>query len=225
MSPNESAQDFPLHAGLDAVADAAIDVFKGIQRDAEQAEALRSAEHRAFMAEQREMLSDLKRQVEERIASVRDGEDGRDGADGAQGPQGEAGPQGERGLQGEPGPAGKDGADAYPGEARGLFDPEARYRAMDVVSFNGSEWRAKVDNPGELPGEGWMLSASKGKRGDRGERGPDGLQGPIGKAGPALLAGVVDPATMKLTLTDEDGRETTVDLYEFAERVRSVAVA
>jgi hypothetical protein len=44
---------------------------------------------------------------------------------------------------------------------------------MDVVSFNGSEWRAIVDNPGTLPGPDWMLGA-KGARGKRGDRGPPG---------------------------------------------------
>jgi hypothetical protein len=42
-----------------------------------------------------------------------------------------------------------------------------------VVAFNGSEWRAMVDDPGPLPGPGWMLGA-KGARGKRGERGPPG---------------------------------------------------
>lgn len=75
------------------------------------------------------------------------------------------------------GPAGRDGVDAYAGEAKGLYDPEAEYRSLDVVSFNGSEWRAKKDNPGELPGAGWMLSANRGKRGEKGEAGPQGDDG------------------------------------------------
>ena len=50
------------------------------------------------------------------------------------------------------------------GRARGLFDPKAKdYRAMDVCAFNGSEWRARYDNTGPLPGEGWVLGA-KGTR-------------------------------------------------------------
>ena len=60
------------------------------------------------------------------------------------------------------------------GRARGLFDPKARYFAMDVVAFNGSEWRAVKDDPGPLPGPGWMLGA-KGTRGRPGERGKDGV--------------------------------------------------
>ena len=62
----------------------------------------------------------------------------------------------------------------YVGRARGLYDPNVTdYRAMDVVAHNGSEWRAKTDNPGPLPGDGWALGA-KGARGKRGERGPSG---------------------------------------------------
>lgn len=60
------------------------------------------------------------------------------------------------------------------GRARGLHDPAATYFAMDVVAFNGSEWRAIRDDPGPLPGDGWMLSA-KGARGKPGERGKDGV--------------------------------------------------
>ncbi|MBR1286062.1 hypothetical protein JQ597_28825 [Bradyrhizobium sp. AUGA SZCCT0177] len=60
------------------------------------------------------------------------------------------------------------------GRARGLHDPTATYHAMDVVAHNGSEWRAIKDNPGPLPGPGWMLGA-KGARGKPGERGEPGL--------------------------------------------------
>jgi HK97 family phage portal protein len=77
------------------------------------------------------------------------------------------------GPPGEPGPAGPAGEPGYGGRACGLYSAGAAYRAMDVVSFNGSEWRAIVDNPGTLPGPDWMLGA-KGARGKRGERGPAG---------------------------------------------------
>jgi hypothetical protein len=77
------------------------------------------------------------------------------------------------GPQGEPGPPGPPGGPGYGGRACGLYNAGAPYRAMDVVSFNGSEWRAVVDNPGTLPGPDWMLGA-KGARGKRGDRGPPG---------------------------------------------------
>lgn len=269
--------DLELRALIDGGRDAIRRVIADLREKADVAEQLRFAEHRAFMAEQREALAALSRHVEERIASVRDGVDGKDGAPGPAGPQGAPGPQGERGEQGpagpagadgatgppgpqgergevgpagrdgvdgatgpqgpagepgpqgergergdagpmgEAGPAGRDGTDAYAGEARGLFDPEATYRAMDVVSFNGSEWRAKRDDPGELPGEGWMLSASRGKRGDRGDRGPEGSPGP---ASPSVIAGYVDQREMQIVLTKDDGSEVRVDLYDFARSVQ-----
>lgn len=267
-----------LKAFTDAASDAVARAIAGVQREASRAEELRAAEHRAFMAEQREAAAVLLRRIEERLAAVRDGIDGKDGepgppgeqgppgkdgergpigergeqgvqgekgdpgergekgeagdrgetgergADGAPGERGERGPIGERGAQGLPGERGEtgerglDGKDAYPGEARGLFDPEAEYRAMDVVTHNGSEWRAKFDNPGSLPGEGWMLSACRGKRGDRGER---GLQGVEGRPGPGLLAGYVDAEDLKLMLTKEDGSELKIDLYDFANVIKS----
>jgi len=255
---------------------------------------VRNAEHRAFMAEQRETLSQLKRDAEEKIASVRDGRDGidglngKDGAPGPQGPvgekgdtgpigpqgpqgdigpQGEAGPQGpvgekgdtgeigkqgpagERGRdgrdvdeilvnqdgktveftfklgeihtifevempegpQGPEGPKGADGKDAYPGEAKGLHDPKAEYRAMDVVSFNGSEWRAKYDNPGELPGPGWMLSATKGKRGERGEKGE------AGKDGASIVAQYTKGNSLVTTLSNGEEISTTLPIFNEAQ--------
>lgn len=171
-------------------------------------------------------------------ADGRDGADGKDGVDGAPGERGEAGPagetgpagvaglQGEPGVQGEPGSAGadgingapgeagqpgKDGADAYHGEARGLFNATATYRALDVVSFNGCEWRAKRDDPGDIPGDGWMLSASKGKRGDRGEK---------GAAGANLIAAYVDRDSLELVLTREDGAEIKADLVGLTQVIR-----
>lgn len=71
------------------------------------------------------------------------------------------------------------GEDAPVGTVCGLFDPAKAYRRFDIVTFNGSEWRAVRDDPGELPGDGWMLGAkgSRGKPGERGERGPAGPHG------------------------------------------------
>lgn len=139
----------------------------------------------------------------------RDGADGRDGVDGAPGERGDVGEAGERGLPGQ------DGQDAYHGEARGLYDPEAKYRRLDVVSLNGSEWRAKIDNPGELPGEGWMLSAGRGKRGEKGDRGEDGR---AGKAGPEIVAAYLDPGAQHIVLTKDDGTEIKIDLSALATR-------
>jgi hypothetical protein len=142
------------------------------------------------------------------------GEAGKDGRDGIDGKDGAAGLDGKDGVVG---PAGDNGKDAYVGEARGLFDPDANYRAMDVVSLNGSEWRAKRDEPGECPGDGWMLSAGRGKRGDRGERGPEGREGQPGRS---IVAGYADGKAMQIVLTDDGGTEHKIDLYDLAVAIR-----
>jgi hypothetical protein len=114
-----------------------------------------------------------------------------------------------------------DGKDAYAGQARGLFDAGEEYRAMDVVSFNGSEWRAKVDAPGALPGDGWMLSASRGKRGDRGDRGEPGRDGERGLPGADIIAGYADEKDLAIVLTKDNGDEVKIDLYDLATKIRS----
>jgi len=155
----------------------------------------------------------------------RDGAPGRDGRDGPPGPAGPAGPRGDAGMPGERGAEGKEGpggppgcpgADAYPGRACGLWDANKRYRAMDVVSLNGSEWRAIVDDPGLLPGDGWMLGAKgqRGKPGERGERGPPGPAGPAGVAGVGIEELDFDGDRLIIRLTD--GRERVFPLV-FAE--------
>ncbi len=72
---------------------------------------------------------------------------------------------------------GAPGRDAYGGQVCGLFDPAREYRQYDLVTLNGSEWRAKRDAPGPLPGDGWAIAAQPGKRGERGEKGERGERG------------------------------------------------
>lgn len=272
-----------VRALIDGAVDALQRLVTDVREKAETNERVRDAEHRAFMAEQREAAALMLRTIEAKLSEVRDGApgrdgvDGKDGADGApgeRGPQGEAGrdgvdgapgadgrdgvdgapgadgrdgidgkdgadgaagadgapgrdgvdgKDGEIGPQGDAGRDGIDGKDAYAGEARGLFDPEASYRAMDVVSLNGSEWRAKRDDPGGCPGDGWMLSASRGKRGDRGERGLQGRDGAPGKDGAVIIASFIDTKAMELTQTLSDGTEIKTDLYAFGEEIRAAA--
>jgi hypothetical protein len=107
----------------------------------------------------------------------------------------------------------------YAGQARGLFDEDAVYRRMDVVSFNGSEWRAKHDNPGPLPGDGWMLSASRGKRGDRGERGEKGLEGKPGKAGANMTAIALAADEMIFSAVLDNGEVLEADFAPVAEAI------
>jgi len=104
---------------------------------------------------------------------------GPQGDRGDSGPQGESivGPPGEQGIPGMPGPAGET---PYVGEVCGLFQPDRKYRKYDLVTLNGSEWRARRDGPGELPGDGWAMAGQvgkSGKPGDKGERGPAGPPG------------------------------------------------
>jgi uncharacterized coiled-coil protein SlyX len=60
---------------------------------------------------------------------------------------------------------------------KGTFDANAVYNYLDVVAFNGSSWVATRDRPGEVPGPGWQLLSSAGRRGPKGERGPVGPRG------------------------------------------------
>lgn len=246
-----------LKAFTDAAADTVARAIATVQREAKMAEELRQAEYRAFFAEQRETVSGLIRQVEDRLATVKDGRDGTDGKDGRDGADADMealakrvedfvsaikvpvdGKDGRDGIDGKdadmealqkrlsdyieslPIPEnGKDGKDAYPGEAKGLFDPEAAYRAMDVVSFNGSEWRAKRDDPGELPGDGWMLSASRGKRGDVG-KGEPGKPGKDGKDGANPVELKFDAEKMQFIMALDDGNVLEADFYPVAKAIR-----
>jgi len=245
-----------------------------VRKEAARNEEIRQFEHRAFMAETREAVAILTRQVEERLANVKDGQDGRDGIDGKDGLDGERGADGSDGRDGTDGrdgidgkdglngadgsdgrdgvdgtngadgadgkdadmdalrkhldalvaaiPApqdgkdgrdGVDGKDAYPGEVKGVFSAEDEYRARDIVAYDGSSWMARKDAPGELPGEGWMLLASKGKRGDQGKEGREGKQG---ETGAAIIAAYADTEKLELVLTRDDGVEVKADLHPLA---------
>jgi integrin beta 3 len=99
------------------------------------------------------------------------------------------------------------GLDGRTGDARGLYDPSVAYSKLDRVSLDGSEWIAKCDDPGLLPGDGWMLAARAGSRGKPGERGPKGERGERGIGveqvtadGYALVLALSDGKTLKLDL-------------------------
>ncbi len=155
------------------------------------------------------------------------GATGAAGAAGERGPVGDPGPRGlagdigVAGPQGERGETGERGADGYPGEARGLWDAKAEYRAMDVVSHNGSEWRAIKDDPGELPGPGWMLGA-KGVRGRPGDRGAAGERGAKGDRGERGTDGIgIEEMTISdttLMMLRSDGSVLSCDLMPVIER-------
>lgn len=127
-------------------------------------------------ATQAEFELRVERAVAERLAAVKDGPAGPQGERGEHGEPGEAitGPPGEQGIPGPPGPPGEV---PYVGEVCGAWDPEREYRKFDLVNFNGTEWRAKRNAPGELPGEGWAIASKVGERGKRGDIGPRGERG------------------------------------------------
>jgi hypothetical protein len=108
--------------------------------------------------------------------------------------------------------AGRDGQSIT---IRGLWKAADRYRALDVVALNGSSFVARIDEPGQCPGDGWQLIAAQGNRGKAGERGPKGDCGPAGRA---LVAATVDVEGL-LTLTANDGSTLTCDFYPVLSRV------
>jgi hypothetical protein len=106
-------------------------------------------------------------------------------------------------TEGPPGPEGtpgRDGADGVTGEARGQYDASETYGKHDRVASNGSEWIAKYDNPGPLPGEGWML----------------GAQGKKGKPGVGIQRATTKGYALVLETTD--GKALTLDLRGMFER-------
>lgn len=116
------------------------------------------------------------------------------------------------------------GLDAPVGEVRGLHDSAAQYRKFDLVSFNGAEWRAKHDDPGPLPGEGWAMSAKQGKRGEPGPRGIDGKGAPglPGPSGPRIVDWQVDGYRAVPVMSDgETG--PPLDMREFFEMYHAEA--
>ncbi|MGY3122753.1 hypothetical protein ACVWXQ_006690 [Bradyrhizobium sp. S3.14.4] len=86
------------------------------------------------------------------------------------------------------------------GRVMGLHDPDAKYYRHDIVAHNGSEWRARYDNPGPLPGDGWTLGA-KGARGRQGEKGEPGVHvKSIEVVGYCFKIGLSDGATLSANL-------------------------
>jgi hypothetical protein len=103
-------------------------------------------------------------------------------------------------LTGDVAPAPTDAPASPGGRARELYDPTPSYFAMDVIAFNGSEWRAVRDNPGPLPGAGWVLGA-KGARGRPGERGAAGVHvTALDLVGYTLVLTLSDGATLNANL-------------------------
>jgi len=155
-----------------------------IERELRLSASAMHAEIREQMAALRTTLAEIELRAERRLAELKDGPVGPQGSPGERGEPGEGivGPPGEPGPPGPPGAAseipGPPGPEPYVGEVCGLFEPARSYRKYDLVTWHGSEWRARCDEPGTLPGDGWVLTAQSGSRGKAGDRGPVGPPGP-----------------------------------------------
>src|SRR5580765_4351275 len=142
-----------------------------IERELRLSASAMQAEGRELLAACRATLAEIELRADRRLAELKDGAAGPQGERGERGEPGEAitGPPGEPGLPGPPGAdsdvPGPVGPEPYVGEVCGLYEPGRDYRKYDLVSFRDSEWRARCDDPGELPGDGWAVSARAGSRG------------------------------------------------------------
>jgi hypothetical protein len=187
-------------AFIDAAADAIGRAVAAMQRDALQAEQVRTAEHRAKIAELDAFIlrteAEIDRRVSEKLAAVRDGAPGAKGEAGAQGEkgeQGQAGAQGEKGEQGLPGTDGQlgpKGDSGAPGE-KGLDGKDGS------PGLHGRDGRDGVAGPPGRDGANGVdgKDGAPGERGEAGLAGRDGDVGPPGKDAPRMvLRGVYDPA-------------------------------
>lgn len=178
-------------------------------------------ESERLRAERAEFELRVERSVAARLAELRDGPSGPQGEPGERGEPGEGivGPPGEQGI---PGPPGEPGEVPYVGEVRGLFDPAGEYRKYDLVTLNGSEWRAKCDTPGPLPGDGWTLAAKVGAHGKRGDPGPRGERGPAGPAG-AVIAKWSVREYLAVPVMSDGSAGPALDLRGFFEQYHAEA--
>jgi hypothetical protein len=103
------------------------------------------------------------------------------------------------------------GAEGRSFTLRNAWNDKTEYRALDVVVMGGGSFAARRDNPGQCPGDGWLMIAEKGKPGKPGE----GMRGPPG----ARVAAMTIDAEGLLTLRHEDGALVTCDLYPVLARI------
>ena len=106
------------------------DFRREIARDLEAARSVMLAEAKAGIAEaearRESILYDALKKIDERLAQVRDGEQGPQGEPGATGEKGDPGERGETGPAGEQGRAGERGEPGEPGAAGEKGDPGER---------------------------------------------------------------------------------------------------
>jgi hypothetical protein len=103
-----------------------------------------------------------------------------------------------------PGGAGRDGRDGRSMTVRGTYESKLSYRALDVVALDGGLFVARRDDPGPCPGDGWQLSAMRGKKGEAGAKGDPGVRG---ERAPRLTGWAIDRQRYVATPTMSDGTQ------------------
>lgn len=79
---------------------------------------------------------------------------------------------------------------------KGEYNPSTAYKALNIVSQNGSSYVAIQDTQGNPPTNTtyWQLLAQRGEQGKQGVQGPQGPRGEQGPAGPQGPPGETGPA-------------------------------
>jgi hypothetical protein len=99
---------------------------------------------------------------------------------------------------------------------RGAYGSDQDYDRLDVVSFEGSSYIARLDGPGPCPGNGWRTLASAGPtgpqglagtKGERGLPGPAGAIGPQGKPAPSVEGWLIETANYSVFPIMSDGKQ------------------
>lgn len=114
------------------------------------------------------------------------------------------------------------GLNARTGDVCGRYDPMRRYRMFDLVVHDGGEWRARRDDPGPLPGDGWAISAVQGKRGPKGEQGERGPQGERGAEAARITEWLFEADEYRIVpLLDDGTLGPPLELRQLFERFQS----
>jgi hypothetical protein len=115
-------------------------------------------------------------------------------------------------LLAAPGVAGCDGKDGRSMNLRGTYARTLAYRALDVVALDGGLFVARRDDPGPCPGDGWQLSAMRGRKG---EAGPQGERGERGEKAPRWTGWQIDRARyLAIPLMSDGSQGPPLELRE-----------
>ena len=119
------------------------------------------------------------------------------------------------------------GRDGITPKVRGTCNNGEQYKKLDVCALSGGSFIARHDDPGECPGPGRQLLASRGKTGDKGLPGPRGEEGPKGEQGPPgpiIAAWEIDHVNYRACAIMSDGSDGgTLDLRGMFEQFHAEA--